>query len=69
MPRTVTVREWDISQQGKQETALPAETVYQDEQTILLKHDKIYELVAEWPQEELEKNGFFGSASYVVMTD
>ena len=34
-----------------------------------LKPDKVYELVAEWPEEDLEEQGFFGEARYVVVTD
>lgn len=68
-PRILTVREWDISQAGKAQTAEPEETVYKDEILIFLKHNKIYEIEAEWPEEDLEKNGFFGEGSYVVVTE
>lgn len=68
-PRILIVREWDISQAGKAQTAEPEETVYKDEILIFLKHNKIYEIEAEWPEEDLEKNGFFGEGSYVVVTE
>ncbi|MCI9559120.1 MAG: serpin family protein [Lachnospiraceae bacterium] len=68
MPERVTVREWDISQLGDTQIAEPKEVDY-SQQVILLKPDKVYEITAEWPKENLEKNGFFGEASYVVITD
>lgn len=69
MPQSVTVREWDISQLGKAEAAEPSVKVYYDSWLISLKRDKVYELVAEWPSENLEEQGFSGEASYVVVTD
>lgn len=69
MPETLTVREWDISQAGQTETAEPLETVYQDPGIISLKRDKIYEFVGKWPEEQWEKCGFYGEASYVVVTE
>lgn len=69
MPKTLTVREWDISQLGKTEAAKPLETVYTDQWIIPLKHGKVYEFVAEWPEEEFGEKGFSGEASYVAVTD
>ncbi len=34
-----------------------------------MRHDKVYEIVAKWPEEDLEEKGFSGKASYVVVTD
>lgn len=69
MPETLTVREWDVSQAGRTETAEPVETVYQDIGLINLKGGRIYEIVAEWPEDQMEKHGFYGEASYVVVTE
>ena len=69
MPERVTIREWDISQSGETETAEPSVKVYAGQEMLPLKPDKIYELVAEWPEENLKEQGFFGEASYVVVTD
>ena len=69
MPGRVTLHEWDISQLGKAETAEPAVKVYTGQVMLPLKPDKVYELVAEWPEEDLEEQGFFGEARYVVVTD
>lgn len=69
MPKSVTVREWDISQLGKAETAEPSVKEYTGSWVIPLKPDKVYELIARWPEEELAKQGFFGEASYIVVTD
>ena len=69
MPERITLREWDISQLGKEETAEPLVKVYSGQWMLPLKPDKVYELVAEWPEENLEEQGFFGEASYVVVTD
>ena len=69
MPETLTVREWDVSQAGRTETAEPAETVYQDTGLINLKGGRIYGIVAEWPEDQMEKHGFYGEASYVVVTE
>lgn len=69
MPGRVTLHEWDISQLGKAETAEPAVKVYTGQVILPLKPDKVYELVAEWPEEDLEEQGFFGEARYVVVTD
>ena len=69
MPETLTVREWDVSQAGRTETEEPVETVYQDIGLINLKGGRIYEIVAEWPEDQMEKHGFYGEASYVVVTE
>lgn len=69
MPEKLTLREWDVSQIGKAEAEKPLETVYEKEGILLLKHDKVYEIEAEWPEEMSEGRGFFGKASYVVVTD
>ena len=69
MPERVTIREWDISQLEETETAEPSVKVYAGQGMLPLKPDKIYELVAEWPEENLKEQGFFGEASYVVVTD
>lgn len=69
MPGSVAVQEWDISQLGKAETAEPSVKVYTGQWMLSLKPDKVYELVAQWPEEELERQGFFGEARYVVVTD
>lgn len=69
MPESVTVREWDRSQLGTQDGAEQSVKVYPNPWMIPLKPDKVYELVAKWPEEKLEEQGFFGQASYVVVTD
>lgn len=69
MPQTLTVREWDISQLGTEEGAEPSVKEYTGQEVILLRHDKVYEIVAKWPEEDLEEKGFSGKASYVVVTD
>lgn len=69
MPENVMVREWDITQLGKSEEAEPKVISYSDSGMIQLKQDKVYEILAEWPEEGLERSGFFGKASYVVITD
>ncbi len=57
------------SQLGTEEGAEPSVKEYTGQEVILLRHDKVYEIVAKWPEEDLEEKGFSGKASYVVVTD
>lgn len=68
-PDLITVREWDISQLGKTDAEETSVTEYQDGFIIDLKPGKVYEITAQWKEEKLESNRFFGEASYVVITD
>ena len=36
---------------------------------LSLKPDKVYEIQADWPEEDFERNGFYGQASYVIVTE
>lgn len=44
-------------------------TVYESIPAVLsLQSDRIYELFAEWEEENQDRNGFYGEASYAVVT-
>lgn len=68
-PDTITVTMWDASSQGSMETKAESVTACQDETSIELLPGKVYELSAEWSKEKLDKQGFAGTASYVVVTE
>lgn len=68
-PSKLTVHEWDASLLGETEAEAEATMSYEDAFILQLKHGKVYEIVAEWNEEKAETNGFYGEASYVVVTD
>lgn len=68
-PDRITVRQWDSSQLGSMEAKEESSTVYEDAFIIDLQPDKVYEIVAEWEEAKLQTNGFYGEASYALITD
>lgn len=68
-PDSLLVREWDAADEGNVEKEPNSEKVYEETLFIEIKPDKIYELVAVWEEEKLEKRGFCGEASYVLKTE
>lgn len=68
-PDRLTVKEWDASQSGDTEAAEISDIVYEDAFLLELKPGKIYEITADWKEENLDKNGFYGKASYAVRTE
>lgn len=68
-PDRLTVKEWEASQSGDTEAAESADKVYEDSFLLELKPGKIYEITADWKEENLDKNGFYGKASYAVRTE
>lgn len=68
-PDSVTVREWDISQLGDVEAEESSPVNYGDSALIELKPGKVYEITVNWDESKFEFNGFFGEASYVVLTE
>lgn len=69
-PDTVTVSCWDASDIGNVDAEKEFSTVYDPEMYMVeLEAGKVYEFAAEWKEENLDKNGFYGTASYVLVTE
>lgn len=70
LPDILTVRQWDIADLGNHEAKEEKVVVYYDATNYLhLQRDKIYEFTAEWIKEKAQKNKFYGTASYTVVTE
>lgn len=68
-PDQLMVKEWDIEQLGDMEAEANSTVTYTEAFMIDMKRDKVYEITASWKQENLEEVGFYGEASYVVITE
>lgn len=69
LPDRLTLVMWDVSDLGNTE-AQPEETItYEGDTLIDLKPGKVYEITAEWAEEQLEKRRFSGTASYSFITE
>lgn len=68
-PDLLTVRRWNADDAGNSGAGEEAITRYYYRQPILeLEAGKVYEFAAEWKEENKDKNGFYGYASYVLVT-
>lgn len=68
-PDEMVVKEWEHSQIGNMEAEVLSTTTYEDTFLVELVPDRVYEIIATWDEEKLEENGFYGEASYVVITE
>ncbi|WP_178314772.1 hypothetical protein [Lacrimispora sp. 210928-DFI.3.58] len=68
-PDSLTVKEYDRKDVGTIDAKVLSSQVYEDVYLIALKPDRVYELVAEWDESNMEEKGFYGRASYVVVTE
>lgn len=68
-PDRLTVYEYSIEDMEGTDASPLSSAVYEDALMPEFKVSRVYELVAEWDEEHLEKNGCFGTASYVVVTE
>lgn len=70
VPDTVTVSCWDASDLGNADAEAESIETYDPEAYIVaLESGKVYEFAAEWSEENFEENGFYGTASYVLVTE
>lgn len=68
-PSRLTVRCWDISRLGDTGAEAEESVDYEDTMMIELEPGKVYEITASWAEEDLTANGFYGEASYAVITE
>ncbi len=69
MPDSMTIKEYNITDLGKMDAEALSITTYDEIFIVNLKPNRVYEIVAEWMKENLDKKGFYGDASYVVVTE
>lgn len=69
MPDSITVKVYDTADLGNADAKTLSDARYEEIFTIGLKPERIYEITAEWKEEQLDKNGFYGDASYVIVTE
>lgn len=70
MPDSLVLRQWDVSDRGKNETKEELVVAYYDKMGFVeLQRGKVYEFNAEWLKENYQKNKFYGIASYVFVTE
>lgn len=69
-PDKMTVRQWDSGDAGSTDAVEERLTVYyQVPFCVGLEKGKIYEFSLEWKKENLQDNGFWGTAEYVFVTE
>lgn len=69
-PDKLVVCRWDKDDAGEEDRALECMiTYYCPVFTIDLEKDKVYELTAEWKEDNLEEDGYAGRAGYVLVTE
>ncbi len=69
MPDSITVREYGITDLGNADAKALSTATYDEIFAVNLKPDRVYEIAAEWKQEQQDVRGFHGSAGYVVVTE
>lgn len=69
LPDRITVTEYDSSEIGTTQKVQEITTEYEDSSFVNLKPEKVYYITAWWEQDFLESRGFYGQASYQVLTD
>lgn len=70
MPDSVTVKEYDLLELGNvTDPKVLSESTYEEVFALELKPRRIYEVAAQWNEENLGENGFFGTAYYIYATD
>ena len=68
-PDMVTIKEWDVSDIGNTESEPENCKTYEETFLLELKHGKVYEIILFWAEDKAEENGYYGEASYVVVTE
>lgn len=69
-PDILTVRRWNADDMGKDEAGEEMTVKYYYKQPVLiLEPGKVYEFAVEWKEENKDKNGFYGRACYVLVTE
>lgn len=68
-PDRITINEYSIEDLGNTDASPLSSKTYEDVIMPGLKNGRVYELTAEWDEENLEKNRCYGTAGYVVVTD
>lgn len=69
MPDRMILTCWDVSALGDVGAEAEETRTYEEVGLLHLKPGKVYEITAEWLAKRLEKRGFSGTASYVVVTE
>lgn len=69
-PDTLTIRQWDADDIGNPEAMEESVATYYYAPFLLnLKKGNVYEFSATWEKTGGKKNGFYGTASYVLVTE
>lgn len=68
-PDQLTVTMWDASSLGDTEAKPESVTTCEWNSFVNLKPGKVYELTAQWSRDQLDRRGFFGTASYAFITE
>ncbi len=69
MPDELLIKEWDIDALGNTDLEADKQVAVENSGMIELIPGKIYEITAVWTSDNLENRGFFGQASYSLVTE
>ncbi len=70
LPDILTVSEWNAKDIGNNSEDKKVVSVYYYKQPLLeLEKGKVYEFLCDWKKENIGINGFYGTASYVLVTE
>lgn len=67
-PARIRVEEYSADALENTEAEMLSSEIYEESFILPLKPNRVYALTAEWDQADLEKNGCYGSAGYVLVT-
>lgn len=69
MPDGIAMRQYSLEIPPGNEQEPEEEKAYEDIFQVEFKSDKLYVITAEWKRERLKERGFYGDASYVIITE
>lgn len=68
-PDYIVVTEYAVTDLGNTDAEALSSEAYDEVLVVHLKPERVYEITAEWAEEKLNERGFYGNASYVVVTE
>lgn len=70
LPDEVRVREYSIYELGNEYAEIRSEKIYTKDMLLIeLVPGRIYEIIASWDESHYEECGYYGEASYILVTD
>ncbi|MDO4325937.1 MAG: hypothetical protein Q4E24_07880 [bacterium] len=68
-PDNIVVTEYAVTDLGNTDAEALSSEAYDEVLVVHIKPERVYEITAGWAEEKMNERGFYGSASYVVVTE